>query len=80
VTTTTAVASVNTTTTVAAANTTTTEAPILLQDGICYCLGATGAENIATRPAAERAKIIQKISELRRQHNQNFTVSAPFTS
>ena len=63
--------STSTTTTV---TTTTTEAPLTLEDGICYCLGATSAGNIASRPAAEREKMVRKLSELRREQNQLFTV------
>ena len=63
--------STSTTTTV---TTTTTEAPLTLEDGICYCLGATSAGNIASRPAAEREKMVRKLSELRREQHQLFTV------
>ena len=76
-TTTTAVGGTTTTTTTSTTTTvttTTTEAALTLEDGICYCLGATSAGNIASRPAAEREKMVRKLSELRREQHQLFTV------
>ena len=63
-----------TTTTTTTVTTTTTEAALTLEDGICYCLGATSAGNIGSRPAEEREKIVRKLSQLRREQHQLFTV------
>ena len=73
-TTTTQAATASTTTTTTTVTTTTTEAALTLEDGICYCLGATSAGNIGSRPAEEREKIVRKLSQLRREQHQLFTV------
>ena len=71
---TTTTAAAGTTTTTVGGTTTTTEAALTLEDGICYCLGATSAGNIGSRPAAEREKMVRKLSQLRREQHQLFTV------
>ena len=75
---TTTTAAAGTTTTTVGGTTTTTEAALTLEDGICYCLGATSAGNIGSRPAAEREKMVRKLSQLRREQHQLFTVRLNF--
>ena len=75
-TTTTTTTTTTTSTTTTTVTTTTTEAPTTLDDGICYCLGATSAGNIGDPSHSQewREEVIRKVSELRREAHQNFTV------